>query len=322
MLEPQCRIPVEPDQLDPKNYTLSLLGACRNAGLLEDARCSCIRHALDQEFAETAAEYTRRGSSTMPRSAARQLYDAVLFRWDACLRSLPLSQGIRLLQAGEIREIGSRGMERILDAFSHCRELFRAAYALRCKLPIGAYQYAMENAFDRFCNGYSARFDPRNDCMGVDYPLLGRQAYELPEEGVWFVEAYYACLLLENQLCRMIPEEELSALLAAYARIYHSLPEDLHISAAELVVNQLLTGVLLNAPPLQVLFPERSRLQGLPKPDASFEAAFQRRYQGLLAPSLLDYISGYIPRFVRAWRIREGYRSLANWIVLPLRTGE
>lgn len=85
MLEPQCAVPVEPDALDPRNYTLSLLEACREKGLLDDAQSGRIRLGLDRIFAETAAEYTRRASSTIPRTTARQLYDAVLFRCDAYL---------------------------------------------------------------------------------------------------------------------------------------------------------------------------------------------------------------------------------------------
>ena len=245
MLEPQCAVPVEPDALDPRSYTLSLLGVCRENGLLDDTQCGRIRLGLDRIFAETAAEYTKRASSTIPRITARQLYDAVLFRCDAYLSRLPLLEGIHLLQQGNMEEICHRGMECILDAFTRCKEIFRQAYAIRCRLPIGAYQYAMEHAFDRFCKGYSARFDPRNDCMGIDYPLLGRQAYALLEEGVWFVDTYYSCLLLENQLCRMVPASALATLFAGYARSYHCEPEDLHISAAELLVNQLLTGMLL-----------------------------------------------------------------------------
>ena len=185
-------------------------------------------------------------------------------------------------------------------------------------MPSGAYQYAMEHAFDLFCKGYSARFDPRNDCMGIDYPLLGRQAYALPEEGVWFVGTYYSCLLLENQLCRMVPASALAALFAGYARSYHCEPEDLHISAAELLVNQLLTGMLLGAAPLQVLFTERSQLLGMPKPDVpSLQAAFHRRYESIMSPPLFAYAEAYIPRFVWEWSIRDGYQGLANWLVLP-----
>ncbi len=318
MLEPQCAVPVEPDALDPRNYTLSLLEACRERGLLDDARCGRIRLGLDRIFAEMAAEYTRRTSSTIPRTTARQLYDAVLFRCDAYLSRLPLSEGIHLLQQGNMEEICHRGMECMLDAFTRCKEIFRQAYAIRCRLPIGAYQYAMEHAFDRFCKGYSARFDPRNDCMGIDYPLLGRQAYALPEEGVWFVGTYYSCLLLENQLCRMVPASALAALFAGYARSYHCEPEDLHISAAELLVNQLMTGMLLGAAPLQVLFTERSQLLGMPKPDVpSLQAAFHRRYESIMSPPLLTYVEAYIPRFVLGWSIRDGYQGLANWLVLP-----
>lgn len=318
MLEPQCAVPVEPDALDPRNYTLSLLEACREKGLLDDAQCGRIQLGLGRIFAETAAEYTRRASSTIPRTTARQLYDAVLFRCDAYLSRLPLSEGIHLLQQGNMEEICHRGMECILDAFTRCKEIFRQAYAIRCRLPIGAYQYAMEHAFDRFCKGYSARFDPRNDCMGIDYPLLGRQAYALPEEGVWFVGTYYSCLLLENQLCRMVPASALAALFAGYARSYHCEPEDLHISAAELLVNQLLTGMLLGAAPLQVLFTERSQLLGMLKPDVpSLQAAFHRRYESIMSPPLLAYAEAYIPRFVWEWSIRDGYQGLANWLVLP-----
>ena len=133
MLEPQCAVPVEPDALDPRSYTLSLLGVCRENGLLDDTQCGRIRLGLDRIFAETAAEYTKRASSTIPRITARQLYDAVLFRCDAYLSRLPLLEGIHLLQQGNMEEICHRGMECILDAFTRCKEIFRQAYAIRCR---------------------------------------------------------------------------------------------------------------------------------------------------------------------------------------------
>ena len=92
MLEPRCVCPVDPGSLDPRNYTLSLLGVCEQAGLLDAGQCRGIRQVLDQQFQELAAEYTKRASSTLPRTAARQLYDAVLFRCDAYLKTIPLSR--------------------------------------------------------------------------------------------------------------------------------------------------------------------------------------------------------------------------------------
>ncbi|MCI5817053.1 DUF6179 domain-containing protein [Ruminococcus sp.] len=318
MLEPRCVCPVDPGSLDPRNYTLSLLGVCEQAGLLDAGQCRGIRQVLDQQFQELAAEYTKRASSTLPRTAARQLYDAVLFRCDAYLKTIPLSRSIQLLQEGQVQLICRRGTECMLDAFARCKIIFRQVYALRCPFPIDAYTYAMEHAFDRFCRSYSARFDPRNDCMGVDYPLLGRPAYALTEEGVWFVEAYYSSLLLENQLCRMIPASALEALFAGYARIYHCQPEDLHINGAELVVNQLLAGFLFGAEPLQVLFAEADGLRCLGVPDApALTEAFSCRYAKLFPAPLLAYVAGYIPQFLQEWSLRRGYRSLANWLVLP-----
>lgn len=110
----------------------------------------------------------------------------------------------------------------------------------------------------------------------------------------------------------------LGALFAGYARIYYCQPEDLHINGAELVVNQLLAGILFGAEPLQVLFAEADGLRCLGVPDApALTEAFSCRYAKLFPAPLLAYVAGYIPQFLQEWSLRRGYRSLANWLVLP-----
>ena len=74
--------------LSPKNYTIELISLCIESGMLNTAKQLEIKKALENEFTETAIQFTRSQSGSISESRAQLLASSVLYRSDVYLLSL------------------------------------------------------------------------------------------------------------------------------------------------------------------------------------------------------------------------------------------
>lgn len=299
-------LPFSQQDLDVQNYTLSLLGQCSLNGLISATRLREIQQALQEAFVETAAQFTRRESSSLPRKRAELLYASVLYRADVLLLELQsVQQAITILCSMPIPELLQAGQERILEIHHQNIRIFKAAYALRLPYDLFGYRYVMDRAFDEYFQGYSARFDARNCVASIDYPLLGVPAYALQTQGALFIKEYYTGILHENEFCALFSQNTIEAILRAYGKMYGCSYMDLVFNITEVLMNQLLACALLQKPfPsfwLTKLELDQLRRQYIFLAEKEIllavQQAFARYEQNIPALGCYQYLCRYLPVF-------------------------
>ena len=300
------KLPFSSEHIDKQNYTASLLQLCTACGVISEARQSEIRAALDSAFTETAEQYTRRESSSISLKLAERLYSSVLYRADIYLLSLRddrrAAEALLTEPADTMLEKGSHIIMRLYD---NAAAIFRRAYKSRLSLGLAEYRYVMDRAFDEYRRGYSARFDARNCCASIDYPLLNRPAYAIVSQGAAFIYEYYTGIMLENEFCGHFNEKEIEILLVCYGRIYKSAYTDLLFNIAELIFNNLLAGALLKKPLFTILLSngdialleEKFAHFSLNELISEAEKSFSLYKTELGSAAMFGYLSEYVPTF-------------------------
>lgn len=237
------------NETDVQNYTLDILSRCSAGGIIPEKKLDEIRCGLNKEFTETARQFTRRESNSISRKRAEILYSSVLYRSDVYLLSLKSAdRAIDKLKTLPIETILKKGQELILSIHEENLHIFNEATKNKLNLHSHEYNMAMGKAFDDYYRHYSARFDARNCCNSIDYPLLNIPAYGIKLQGAMFMYEYYSGLLLENKFCRLFDESELKFLLECYGRTYGCNFTELLFNISEVVANNLFASAVLEKP--------------------------------------------------------------------------
>jgi|GEM_PF-468839 len=298
-------LPFSESDTDIQNYTASLLRLCSVNGLIPEKRQLEIRSELDSTFSETAEQYTKAESSTIPLKIAEQLYSSVLYQCDVYLLSLKsLSKAVEALLNISVKTIISSGRILILQMIEDSKAVFRKAYEKRLALPACEYRYAMDKAFDDFLRNYSARFDARNICTSIDYPLLNTAAYDMKSQGVMFILEYYTGIMLENEFCSYFSEKDIADTLVQYGKIYRCKYTDLLFNIAEVLLDNMLTAVLLNKPMFTLSISDKDidklylQYGNYSENDilSAVKKAFQP-YTEKLSPALSEYLKMHFEKF-------------------------
>ncbi len=249
MNNPQKRLPFTEEELDEEQYTMSLLRLCMQHQLIDTPHFRAIQNGLNCAFIETAEQFTKRESSTLPRKQAEQLYASVLYQADIALMAYRSpARAVEALNTLGIETILIKGKRIILFLHEQNKKIYQAACQQGLSLPVYEYRYVMDQAFSAYCAGYSARFNARECCAQIDYPLLGRSAYRFKSKGVLFIHEYYTGILNENVFCRLFDEGQMKALLMAYGAQYRSDYKDLLFNISEVLLNNLMANALLAKP--------------------------------------------------------------------------
>ncbi|MFA5658167.1 MAG: DUF6179 domain-containing protein [Oscillospiraceae bacterium] len=319
------QLPFSEIDIDIQNYTASVLLLCSANKIISDERITEIRSDLEKAFIETAEQYTKRESSTIPHKRAELLYLSVLYQCDIYLLSLrSLNKAIDELNILPIKIILDRGQKLILNLHEVNLKIFKRAYKSRLSLPCYEYKYVMEKSFDEYCKGYSARFDARNSCAFIDYPLLGCPAYNMKSQGAVFIYEYYTGIMLENEFCKYFSEEKIESLLIKYAKIYNCKYTDLLFNISEILFNNLLAGVLLGKPCFILSLCDND-IDDIIKKYALFsdkalcieaKKAFSAYQKDIANPQLYQYLRKYIPTFAHELSIRLQRGGMNRFLVI------
>lgn len=240
------KIPACENEFDVQNYTLDILSRCSAGGIIPDKNLSDIRSGLNKEFTEIAGQYTRRESSSLSKKRAEMLYSSVLYRSDVYLLSLRSAEkAVEALKTLPIDVILKQGQELILSIHEENLRIFNEAAENKLNLSCHEYNVAMGKAFDDYYKHYSARFDARNCCNSIDYPLLNTPAYGIKLQGVMFIHEYYTGLMLENKFGKLFDEGEIKYLLECYGRVYGCDYTELLFNFSEVLLNNLFVSAVL-----------------------------------------------------------------------------
>lgn len=241
--------PAFENEINVQNYTLDILSRCSASGIIPDKKLAEIRCGLNKEFTETAEQFTKRASSSVSRKKAELLYSSVLYRSDVCLLSLKsVDRAVEVLKTMPVEMILKEGQQLILSIHEENIHIFKEARKHRLNVPCHEYNEAMGKAFDDYFKNYSARFDARNCCNSIDYPLLNIPAYEIKLQGVMFMHEYYTGLMLENKFCKLFDEGEVNHLLECYGRTYGCNYGELLFNISEVLLNNIFVSAVLEKP--------------------------------------------------------------------------
>lgn len=317
-------LPFSEDAVDIENYTASLLLLCAAHQVLPYHTQLSIRQKLNELFIETAEQYTKRESSSLSQKRAEQLYSSVLYPIDLMLFSLQSTKkAIAALHTIPIEGLYQQGKTYILQLHEENRLLFQKAYQKRLPFPLAEYRYVMDKAFDDYFRHYSARFDARNCCTLIDYPLLGRSAYSLTSQGVQFIHEYYTSIWYENEFCSLFDVDSIEALLIGYGKTHTSHYTNLLFNICEVVANNFflcrLCGKEFHALTLTRADIETIQIQ--------YEAASKEELcddltrllqQGIewKPAGLLEYLTGYIATFVAEFQKNLRLSALDKLVVV------
>lgn len=291
------------NELDRNSYTVSLLRLASKRGLLTERRFDELRRQFRTEFAEVAGQYTYRRSTSLSRKNAWKLYRSLVYRCDAGLLTLNDDErAMRALLHLPLRLILDAGNEAVLRCFDECKTAYDNACAVRLPVRIEEYVYAMDTAFDRFKNNYSARFDALNICTEINYPLLNT----CKTKGVFYIKEYYTSLGYENTFCSAFSLDEIIRLLLAYGKMYNCLYVDLWFNFCGVVLRNHLAARLLDKP-FNTLLLERSDISDLYSKcacltlDTLTMAFTEYLAKGVCSEdtAILQYLSSYAAEFAK-----------------------
>ncbi len=310
--------------IDTQNYTLNILILCSMHNIISDDRIAEIRQSFDYAFIETAEQFTKRESSTIPKKHAEILYSSVLYQADVYLLSLnSLSKAIDELNTVKAEIILERGRTLILSIHEVNQRIFKCAYKNKLQTKCYEYNYVMEKSFDEYFKGYSARFDARNCCASIDYPLLGCQAYNIKSQGVMFINEYYTAIMHENEFCQHFNRDKIGALLIGFGEIYECKYTELLFNIAEVIFNNFL-GCMLSDKPYFELELNESDIELISNKCAYYQyntllheiyKLFSKCESELNNTRLYKYLQKYIPIFTHELSKRISFGGLNKFFV-------
>lgn len=302
----ECNLPFDSSEINILNYTADLLRLCCSHNLIPEHKLMEIRNGFDKSFIETAEQFVKRESSSIPKKRAEILYSSVLYQSDVYLMSLnSINKSVEALNNLSTEKILSYGRSLIQDIHNKNIRIFKQAYKRKLNLPVIEYRLVMDKAFDDYYKSYSARFDARNCCALIDYPLLGKPAYSLKSQGALFIHEYYTGIMYENEFCSFFAENEIEDFLKAYGKMYGCVYTDLLFNITEVLLNNLLVCAILDKP-LFELYPKMEDINKLKtifrKTSVNdklhkFKSAFNKYESVFHDLRCYEYLYRYIPLF-------------------------
>lgn len=298
------QLPFSEKDVDIENITASLLALSALHNILTDTFLSNLRCQFDKIFIENATQFTKSESSTIPIQRAEILYESILYHSDVYLLSLgSILEALKALSSMEISKIVENGKTLILQYYNDAQVCFKKAFKNRLDIPVIEYQNVHFKAFDEFFSGYNGRFNAQNEIATIDYPLLYKN--QIKAKGVLYIKAYYACLMLENEFCKLFSSEDILWLIESYGTIYGCDCREILFNVSEIVlVNMLVGGILEKAIyTLRLTTDDIRQLKNKLSPLSSEDitnlamAVLTKCLNKQKNPTLINYLMGYIPRF-------------------------
>lgn len=230
------------NELDPQEYTLSLLHKGIATGFVGEMDKNRIQEELLLLLKELLIKYTKGITSSVKTDTAEKIFGSILYSMDARLSmSSSPEDALELLKNGDIKNIYKEGQELIRQCFEKSQALYQQV--VKNKLPVA--QYAYNSTIDEAIAGFFRIYDPvyfaQDTCATIDYPLLldSRDA-----SGVFFINRYLEKLNIENIFCGYYDPLAVNKLLYNYGRIYHIDYREPIVNITEVILTNSLASVL------------------------------------------------------------------------------
>lgn len=318
-------IPFTTSDLDIQNYTAELISNCVLHGIISDEKVIEIRSCIETEFIEIAEQNVKRESSTISKQNAELICNSIMYQADVYLLHLnSICLVISELKNRRFSQIINDGKMLIQKIYDNNFNIFKTAFMNRLNIDNYEYNYVMNKSFDEYAKNYSGRFDARNCCTIIDYPLLGRPAYNIKLQGVMFIAEYYTGLMYENIFCKYFKENNIIDILAKYGEMYKCCYKDLSVNICEVLLNNLLAAALigkhtfdLNITDIQLIeLREKFLYQDKKYIKTALRNSFSIYRNIFLNDELYNYLERYIDAFSDEFEHHLSNDTLNKFIVL------
>lgn len=235
-------IPVRKENLDPHQYTVTLLQEGLRSGLISKQSMENIQTQVLSLFKDLVLRYTKYGSTSVTVETAEKLLHSLYFALDAGMAAADdPAENIALLKKTNLREIYEQGIAVISACLRESEEQYQNIRDNKLDVPLEAYNDTLEEAMADFFRHYNIVFAAQDVPASIDYPLLYD---DQKAKGVFYIRQYLERLALETEFCRFFRREEIIKTLENYGRAYNIVYEETLINVCEIVITNAVFSFL------------------------------------------------------------------------------
>lgn len=313
------------NEIDLKNYTLSLLDIALNKGFISEKYVQDIQFQIMQLLSENIMFFTKENSSSVKTETAESLLSSILYCLNFYLLSLNNAQKcIDILKTKPIKEIYEDGKHFIKSEVKQSKKLYEAIKENMLQTDLIAYNDTIDG-LNEFFYSYDVDFSAHQTPCSIDYPLC----FETTDlQGIMYMQRYLKGIYVENKFCNHFRDDEINNLLANYGKLYKFDYMDMLINIFKLVINNSLFSYILGKSPLDISIPKQEleyiekKLQGFSKSDLSsyidrtfdefiFELAINDQ-------DLIGYINKYKKMFLSELTIHIEKKTLNIFVITTI----
>lgn len=310
------------NEIDLKNYTLSLLDIALNKSFIYEKDIQDIQFQIMQLLSENIIFFTKENSSSVKTETAESLLSSILYCLSFYLLSLNDAQKcLDILKTKPIKEIYENGKHFIKSEVKQSKELYEAIKANMLQTDLIAYNDTIDG-LNEFFYSYDVEFSAHQTPCSIDYPLCFETTYL---QGIMYMQSYLKGIYLENKFCKHFSNDEINSLLANYGKLYKFDYKDMLINIFKLIINNSLFSYILGKSPLDISIPKQEleyiekKLQGFSKSDLS--SFIDRIFEGFIFglaindQDLIEYINSYKKMFCSELTIHIEKKTLNKFVI-------
>lgn len=202
---------IDPAYLREEDYLRTLLGAAAALGAIDQHDMVRIADQFLYLLAAEATRFTQGTSDSLPSEQVDRLHASICYTISLALMPLPPDDAVDLLKSESLKTIFVRGRG-ILDRKIRAAVRFMPLLRSSClTVDHAAYRFAVQYADRAFFKGYDSDFAAHtHDWTPCYLPCLPLTR----AGGILYLQDYLEALYIENRICRGVPSELFTRLLA------------------------------------------------------------------------------------------------------------
>ncbi|HYE80822.1 MAG TPA: DUF6179 domain-containing protein [Clostridia bacterium] len=234
--------PIRSENLDPNQYTLSLLKEGFRAGLIDRQRVYGIQEQVMLILKDLIMRYTKGDSTSVRTETAESLLNSIYYSIDAYTGCFADPEaGITVLKSENIKDIYGKGVEIVERVFKEARQLCQDIVRNKLDVPLEVYNTSVTEDIPEFFEHYSIMFGAHDTAGSFDYPLVFD---DMNVRGVFYIRNYLTHLDIETQFCRLFEEKDIYKTLAVYGRTCKIDYKESPVNLFEILVNNSIFSLL------------------------------------------------------------------------------
>jgi hypothetical protein len=208
----------DPLEVDPDDYTNSLVSIAFRKGLLSQEQVTNIQAKLVSALAQCTQSYTRKESSSVKVEAAQAVFKSMIYNIDIFLKDIGNpDQCLGILLEQDLYSVYEKGIEITKVKVESAKQVFEQVKNLRIDTDNIAYNDTINTMLDFFTH-YDVKFGAHEIPVSIDYPL----AVEMKNSkvGIHYISEYVNRLYIENMFCSYFDFHDITRLLNGYSVVY------------------------------------------------------------------------------------------------------